>query len=230
MERDDRASIPDDPLEWRPQVPLAARRAPTVRDPVVEPIWSGTRVIAHFEADDEGRVRSVVLIDEEGVDISDDEPDVCDELGRSVLAFDAIIDGILTDQATRGGQGASMIHQARITSAGMLLGRDATVDIERGEAPAPGIVAFVALDLLRIDGQTLLDLPLLERKRLLEGAIQGSERVRVSPFTRPPAAPWVASWKSAGFRGAMLKGANSRYTPGGSSDEWTALTRLDSRR
>jgi ATP-dependent DNA ligase len=230
MERRLRTAIPDDPLDWRPQVPVVARRSPTVRDPVVEPMWSGTRVIAHFEANEQGRVRRLVLIDEDGFDVSKDEPEVLDELGRSVLAFDAVIDGILTVQATRGGEGASVIPEAHVTAVGMLLGRDATIDIERPEAERPGVVAFVALDLLRLDGQTLFDLPLLERKRLLEGTLKGGDLVRVSPFTRPPAAPWVASWKSAGFRGAMLKGANSRYEPGGESADWAAITRIDSRR
>ena len=37
-----------------------------------------------------------------------------------------------------------------------------------------------------IDGSRLLDLPLLERKRLLDGALEPSELVRITPFVRPP--------------------------------------------
>ena len=47
-------------------------------------------------------------------------------------------------------------------------------------------LAFVVIDLLRIDNQTLFDVPLLERKRLLEGVVQQSPLVRLSPWVTPP--------------------------------------------
>jgi len=58
-------------------------------------------------------------------------------------------------------------------------------------------VAFVAVDLLAVDGSRLLDVPLLERKRLLESSIKraswfGSPRSSGLPSaatSRPGAAP-----------------------------------------
>ena len=47
--------------------------------------------------------------------------------------------------------------------------------------------AFVATDLLWIDGQPIDDVPLLERKRLLEAVLDESYLVRVSAFVRPSA-------------------------------------------
>ena len=92
------------------------------------------------------------------------------------------------------------------------------------------VLAFVAVDLLVVDGQSLLDLPLLERKRLLESIIVPSERVRVSPYTRPPVDPWVASWKGAGLKGAIIKAANGRYSPGAEVSDWLTITRIHQRR
>ena len=89
---------------------------------------------------------------------------------------------------------------------------------------------LVAVDLLRVDGESLLDIPLLERKRLLEGVVVPSDRVRISVHTRPPVSTWVASWKAAGLRGAMMKGANSRYVPGGFSADWRTVTQIAGRR
>jgi len=91
-----------------------------------------------------------------------------------------------------------------------------------------GRVAFVAVDLLRVDGQTLLDLPLLERKRLLDSLIRQGDLVRVSPYTRPPLRSWILSWKSLGFDGAVVKAANSRYVPSTVTEEWTVVTKLSS--
>ena len=83
------------------------------------------------------------------------------------------------------------------------------------------IVAFVAVDLLWLDGESLLDVPLLERKRLLEAVAR-----RVEP--RPPrrrssgrrSSTWVSSWRALGFAGLTYKAANSRYRPGGVKDDW----------
>ena len=47
-------------------------------------------------------------------------------------------------------------------------------------------VSFVATDLLWLDDTSLLDVPLLERRRLLESVIAESDVVRVGAFVRPP--------------------------------------------
>jgi len=223
-------AIPADPLEWRPQVPMLTRRAPSISDPIVEPLWTGTRTMLHFEAAPDGPPRRLTLIDSDGHDVTAREPELSDEIGRCLMAFDAVIDGILTIQATRGGEGAAIIHQAAIGRGSIFLPRDAGIDVERKDAHPDQVLAFVALDLLQVDGQPLFDLPLLERKRILESLVQQTELVRVSPYTRPPIDPWVASWKGAGFKGAMMKAANGRYTPGGYARDWTAITRLQHKR
>ncbi len=222
--------IPRDPLEWRPQVPLLTRRARTIPDPIVEPLWTGTRALLHFEAGDDGPPRRLVLIDSDGHDVTAREPGLAEEIGRSIMALDAVVDGILTVQATRSGEGAAIIHQASIGRGSIFMPRDAGIDVERKDAYPDQIMAYVALDLLQVDGQPLFELPLLERKRILESLVQQGERVRVAPYTRPPVDPWVASWKGAGFKGAMLKAANGRYTPGGYAPDWTTVTRLQHKR
>ncbi len=222
--------VPSDPLEWRPQVPLLTRRAPTITDPIVEPLWTGTRTLLHFAVGPEGAPPRVELIDSDGNDVTAREPELAEVIGRSVLAMDAVIDGILTVQATRSGEGAAIIHQASMSRTTFFMPRDAGIDVERQDIYPDQVLAFVALDLLQIDGQRLFELPLLERKRILESLIQPSDQVRVSPFTRPPVEPWVASWKGAGFKGAMLKAANGRYVPGGYAPDWLTVTRLQMRR
>jgi ATP-dependent DNA ligase len=82
-------------------------------------------------------------------------------------------------------------------------------------------VSLVATDLLWLDDQSLLDVPLLERKRLLDAVLAQSELVRVGAFVRPPIATWVSSWRRLGFYGITYRGANSRYHPGEERDEWT---------
>jgi ATP-dependent DNA ligase len=226
----ERGPVSSDPLEWRPQNPRPSRIAPVIRDAILEPRWSGRRVLVHFDSQRGGGTRDAWLriIDEDGDDATEFEPPVADQLARAVVALDAVLDGYLTDQATRSGEGTSLSIRANVSRLQPILPRRADVDVVAGEFGPEGAtaVAFVAVDLLRLDGQELLDLPLLERKRLLEGVLIAGELIRVSPFARPPIGQWLASWKSAGFEGIVAKAANSRYRPGSLTEEWAVYTRL----
>jgi ATP-dependent DNA ligase len=197
-----------------------------VTDPLLEPWWSGVRVLAHFAAQpDEGGAARIALRDEDGDEVSALAPDAVASLRDSVMALDAVIDGVLTRQATLGGVGNSMVVEAEVSSLAFVLPTrpDATFRRRHG---TPGELAFVAVDLLSVDGQDLLELPLLERKRQLESLFVESELVRLSPVTRPPVGPWLNSWKSAGFRGLLMKAANSRYRPGELTTEWATVERI----
>ena len=208
---------------------MQVRRPPPIRDPILEPYWRGIRVLAHFRAEaPEGT--ELELLDEAGEEVSSIAPALADLVGRSIIAFDAVVDGILTDQATADPTGVGVVASVDIPRLTFVSPRAP----ELSHAPSPGDsrsgqIAFVAVDLLRVDGQELLDLPLLERKRLLESLFVESALVRVSPYTRPPLGPWLRSWKSAGFRGVLMKAANSRYRPGEHTAEWTLIERESQR-
>jgi hypothetical protein len=85
--------------------------------------------------------------------------------------------------------------------------------------PEPAL-AFVAVDLLEVDETPLLDIPLLERKRVLESIVEENLLVRRTPFVREPAATFIISWRAAGFEELVYKDPNSRYTPGAPNDGW----------
>jgi ATP-dependent DNA ligase len=222
-------NVPADPMEWRPQKPLQTRTPVTITDPIVEPMWSGVRALLHYDSrlDQESRV---VLTDAEATEIDPTDEAVLPALRDAINAQDAVIDGVLTWEASRTDQGTAPITESSASVTSMFLGRDHGVDVRRRDNAEGEALVFVATDLLRVDGQPLLDVPLLERKRLLESVVVQSERVRVSVYARPPIDVWLGTWKAAGFRGAYLKAANSRYVPGGYSDEWRAITRLAERR
>jgi bifunctional non-homologous end joining protein LigD len=87
--------------------------------------------------------------------------------------------------------------------------------------PGPGEeVAFVAVDLLELDGESLLDVPLLERKRLLDAVIAESALVRVGIHVRAPVDVWLGTWRNVGFRMVAYKDPNGRYRPGEPNDGW----------
>ncbi len=208
--------------EWRPQA-FGRRRARDVREPLIEPLWEGERVLAWV-----GPGRPVRVVDASGVDLGETHPEVADALAEFVAAESAILDGYLTDQATRTSVGAAIVGGEPMTAGGMIgqmvLGKaPAQAETPRLAHDRGHQVAFVAVDLLELDGQALLDLPLLERKRLLESVVFEGDLVRWSPYVRPPVDPWLVTWRSLGFRSLAFKGANSRYRPGSTSQEWAVV-------
>ena len=90
---------------------------------------------------------------------------------------------------------------------------------ERGERHA-----FVATDLLWLDGQSLLDVPLLERRRILEGVLDEAYLVRRSAIVRPSAVLTLVTWGALGFKDLSYRAANSRYLAGQENPDW-AITR-----
>jgi ATP-dependent DNA ligase len=223
---------PVDLLSWRPMLPHLRRPARDVFDPILEPYWVGLRVLAHFDRAQtaENGGPWLRLIDAEGDDATDEEPAVMAELAEAILAEDAIIDGYLTDQATRPAEGVAMVGEATLPRVPLLSRKGFDIEMRAlPEVDPTHPFAFVAIDLLRIDGQSLIDLPLLERKRLLDAVVRQGPLVRVTPYTRPPLRGWLQSWKSAGFGGAVVKAANSRYFPTSVTREWTIVTKLGAR-
>jgi len=219
------------PRDWRPLEARLKARNPIVTDPIIEPFWQGTRVLAHFKSTpNDDRPGTVMLIDADGFDVTREFADVARATERAVAAQDAVIDGILTDQAMASAEGVGVVTEAKMNMMGVMFGRAGEVEVTTSRDRERGSeVAFVALDLLSVDGERLFDLPLLERKRLLEGIVIGNELARVSPFARPPVAQWLNSWKSAGFNGVVMRAANSRYRSSDATSAWAVVERISGR-
>ncbi|HEY7590584.1 MAG TPA: hypothetical protein VH723_06295 [Candidatus Limnocylindrales bacterium] len=214
---------PTDVRQWRPQG-FGRRAARHVDDPLVEPLWSGLRVLAHHGPS------GVEFIDTEGV--TQAWPETAAAVAAGLAAGDAILDGYLTTEAARTGVGvADLGPQAptagQMTRQMLIGGRNRRAELidsleaETPEAPMPGEeVVFVAVDILRLDGESLLDVPLLERKRLLDAVVVEGPLVRRGMHVRQPIDVWIGTWRNLGFRAMAFKDANSRYRPGQPNDDW----------
>jgi ATP-dependent DNA ligase len=227
-----------DPRTWRPQA-FGRRKPKDLLDPLVEPAWNGVRVLAHVAP---GSVR---LVDADGEDLAGSHADIVDALVAALRADSLVVDGYLTDQARTTGEGVALdLYEApgmgehmaqfflgkkgadfvagRGSVPGAATGRTVT-QVEAAAQAGPTVISFVAVDLLALDDDPLLDVPLLERKRLLESVLAESERVRRTPYVREPAGSFIITWRSAGFGGLAYKTANSRYRPGDPNDDWALI-------
>ncbi len=87
--------------------------------------------------------------------------------------------------------------------------------------------AFVAVDLVELDGESLADVPFQERRRVLDSVIDEDVQVRVSPVVKQPIGGWLTGWRANGFTHYVAKHMNSRYKLGTRSDEWLKIPTRD---
>src|SRR6476620_3906856 len=205
----------------RPQI-YGSGAPDQVLDPLVEPLWVGIRALAAADA------TGATIVDDDGEAVANIET-IVDALADAVRATGLVVDGFLTKQTIQTGV-AVYQWSDEAPSMGSFIGlrRNRAVDtlalreeaLQAKTFKTEDEIGFVATDLLWLDDTSLLDVPLLERRRLLESVVVESDVIRVGTFVRPPVASWVGSWKAQGFTGLTYKAANSRYLPGKPNPEW----------
>lgn len=223
-----RPATPSTREAWRP-MGFKFGKTKHVKDPVCEPFWAGSRALADV------RESGVVFRDEEGDEVEGFRP-LRDALVEAVLARELVLDGYLLPAPLRGSVGADDGIGEEVTPTSGQMGRqmlfgggaphrkeerlssEERVIILEPNDPA----AFMAIDILWLDGESLLNVPLMERKRLLESVLLEGDLVRRTMVVRPPVEPWYRQWRALGFRAFVTKSANSRYRPGVEADDWTA--------
>jgi hypothetical protein len=212
----------------RPQE-FGSRRPRHIDDALVEPAWPGLRVFGAV-----GGGRGTIWSEGETIDEYEALAATLHRVAGSVTEG-AIFDGYLTKQIASEGVGVQTWVNEYPTMAGqmsrMLIGgrRNRLEELEqRREAEVAEMALddvdalnLVLVDLLWLDGQWLLEVPLLERKRVLDSILTPEQLVRVGPYVREPLGSWIGSWRAQGFRGMTFKAANSRYRPGETADDWT---------
>lgn len=196
---------------------------PTPSDAVVrsiewmfEPAWKGERLMARVR---DGRV---TITDENGEPAPRDLDEAVEVLEPVIDADEALIDGIWTNMPFVG-EGSAARHLAdAIAEEGLV---DELPDPIENEPRR----AFVAVDLVELDGQPLHDIPYLERRRLLASVVEENIRVRITPAVRLPIQNWLLGWRAAGFQHYVAKHVNSRYRPGEVTEEWLQISTAERR-
>ena len=220
---------------WRPQRP-GRQPIKKIVDPLVEPDWNGLRVVCALTP--EG---AVFVHDGESIAVPAELPPAM------VDAFDAVealIEGCLTTKALESGAGVlpampgverppilvPRVVRKRVEDDPYIHARDHEAREEAIAGPALAKLArgerhvFVATDLLWLDGTPLDDVPLLERMRLLDGVLEASYLVRVTPHVKASAILTLVTWGTQGFRELHYRAANSRYLAGRENPD-CAITR-----
>ena len=122
-----------------------------------------------------------------------------------ISAKQAIVDGEVIALDDRGEPDFALL-QARIKGQG------------RTGTPTPFV--YEVFDLLWLDGRSLLDEPLEERRRLLAAGLQTDPRVRLSEHIEGDGIAFFEAARTRSLEGIMAKDRHSRYEPGKRSMAW----------
>lgn len=185
---------------------LAPQKARFVRERteppghILEPEWVGTRAlvrVGHPEPHFVGYAGPV-----------DGPRELYDAISSEALCDTAIIDGVLVTDFEEE-------HDLEIDPDGNAFVRQA----------APRTI-FAAFDLIEVDGQSFLNVPLLERKRHLEGLLRPSRNVRLTAYRSRDLRSWRETLLEQGFKRVVLKDQNSVYSPGGTNESWVVVEKI----
>ena len=187
--------------ELAPQRPRYVRERAEPPGHILEPEWKGLRALVRVGHDGPRFV---------GYDGPVEGPrELYEAIVADTRSNTAILDGVLVD-------GFLDEAELEMDPQGNALTRN----------PA-GRRIFAAFDLLEVDGESLLDVPLLERRRHLEGVLTPSLNVRLTPYVSRSLRSWRDTLATQGFRRVVLKNWNSVYAPGRENTDWLVVEKIN---
>ena len=174
-----------------------------------------------------------------------DDPDWLFEVKWDGFRVEAVVDGLTVRLWTRGEQDAAERYFGPfLDPPTWITARDAIVDGEvialddhgepdfallqarikgHGTAAAPTPFVYEVFDLLHLDGRSLLDEPLEERRRQLAQVILADPRVRLSEHVEGDGLAFFEAARARGLEGIMAKDRRSPYVPGKRTDRWRKI-------
>ncbi len=179
--------------KYKPMYATLAREVPTEKGWVFEVKWDGYRALAYV------RGGETTLLSRNDNDLTQRFANVAKEISKAVKSPHAVVDGEV----------CALDEQGRASFSAMQQGS--------------GALVYYAFDLLELDGESLVDLPLTERQaRLVKLLDKRNTTVRFSePFDDGDAL--FAAAEQQELEGIMAKRADSRYFPGRRSRDWLKI-------
>jgi bifunctional non-homologous end joining protein LigD len=175
------------------------------REWMFEPKWDGVRTLAVCR--DETH-----LLSRRKRDVTETYPELA-SLHERLVTTEAVVDGEIV--AFEEGRPSFERLQSRINLQN-------PHDIARAQKAIP--VTFIAFDLLYLDRRTTVELPLEDRKRLLEELVVPSELVRISsPCVVGEGLALSDAARARRLEGIVAKRLGSSYRPGRRTKDWLKI-------
>jgi bifunctional non-homologous end joining protein LigD len=190
--RDDATEAPRVTTTYRPMLATLAEDVPRGAGWEFEVKWDGYRAIATVAQSE------AVLTSRNANDLTARFGNVAKEIAKAVKTPDCVLDGEVCalDES----------------------GRSSFSAMQQGKAGTP--IVYYAFDVLEIDGEPLVDLPLVERHKRLEALLDKRNRtVRLSEAFDDGTALLEAA-RQQGLEGIVAKRLDSKYAVGRRTRDW----------
>lgn len=188
--------------------PMLAREAAapfTDAEWVFEVKWDGFRALAYVNSELSLRSRN-------GKELIDNFPELI-ELKR--LGHNVVLDGEIV--ILKGGKVdfQALLERGKAVSA-------TEIELQTKRSPA----AYVVFDILEKDEVPLIDLPLIERKKILKTAVHEGEHVLLGDYVEGKGETYYEAVMQKGLEGVIAKKKTSSYEPGLRSGNWLKIKTL----
>ena len=187
-----------------PVKPMLASTAKDIfNDPewIYELKWDGYRVIAHI---DNGKVH---IQSRNGISYNSKFPQLVRDLEN--IPHEVILDGEL-----------------------VIVDKNGIPDFQKLQnfnASTPGSLKFYVFDMLFLNGHSMLNLKLLERKSLIGEVLENTEIAVYCDHIEGMGTAFYHKAIDAGMEGVMAKKADSTYTPNYRTEKWLKIKAVESR-
>jgi bifunctional non-homologous end joining protein LigD len=193
--REDDGASPASRTEYAPMLATLTEDVPRGAGWAFEVKWDGYRALAYV------RGSETTLVSRNRNDLTPRFASVANAVSRATKSPDCVLDGEVCALDENGRSSFSAMQQGK---------------------PGTPIVYF-AFDVLEIDGEPLVELPLVERRKRLERLLDKRNRVvRLSETFDDGKALYEAA-KQQRLEGIMAKRLDSRYVPGRRSRDWLKI-------
>jgi bifunctional non-homologous end joining protein LigD len=196
LDADQLPELPD----LRPMLPRPLPAPFDSDEHLFEPWWGGERALVMIGPADQAGGGAVRITNTEGRDLTDVLPELAG-LAVRVAARSAILDGelVVVDASGRA---------------------DAT-ELTRRLAGEPGrATAFLAFDLLHLDGRSLLSQPLMRRREALRRVLRPGDEVVAVPAIATEGIALYEAAVTQGIAGVLARQRSSPYLAGVRSRLW----------
>ena len=161
-------------------------------DWVYEIKWDGYRAIAEISK------KEIKLYSRNGLSFREDYPAVYEELKK--IKKDVVLDGEIVALDSEGKPAFQLIQQ---------YAQDQSV-----------VLCYYVFDCLYVNGKSIEDRPLLERKQILKQLLPESDVIKYCDHITEKGKAFFAAVKKQGLEGMIAKRADGIYTEGARSNEW----------
>jgi len=193
---------------YRPMLAKPADEPFNSKDWIFEVKWDGIRAISYID-DDKISVKS-----RNNKDLKDNFPEL-EELKD--LMRQAVLDGEIVVMKEGKADFQALLERSRSNS---------VRDIEHMARKSPA--TYVIFDILEKNGKPLIDLPLMERKRILKESLKEGKNVVLSIFAEEEGKSYFEAALKKGVEGIMAKKKDSPYEPGLRSGKWLKIKKIAS--